>query len=116
MVLVVLGKIAIDVCRFVRLLGRTVLKPLLFAHLLTVLNCVGFRTELRAELTALRCTDFNIDIGYKVHKDSFVARLRSGSGRLSGHWLVLALDIGRCPTVIDSIVPSSPHDGDILID
>src|SRR5574338_1585511 len=32
------------------------------------------------------------------------------------HRLFRALDIGRSPAVVDSIVPSRPHDGDILLD
>src|SRR5512147_2631378 len=54
-----------------RHIGRSVLEPFLPPHLFTIENGIGFRTILRAELAALGCTDFNVDIVYEVHGYSF---------------------------------------------
>jgi hypothetical protein len=42
----------------------SVFKALLFSHLLAILNGIGLGTILSTKLTALRGTNFDIDMGY----------------------------------------------------
>ena len=51
------------------------LEPFILPHFIAVENRVGFRAILGAELTALRGTDLNIDIGYEVHENSLFVNM-----------------------------------------